>query len=212
MGARTMKAHFGRRAILAMTAVVAGALALPVEGISAPKGELVYLGMHGAKIHAARLDTKTGTLALIGPVAENKRPTWGLRHPKLPVIYFNEEAGNDGKGEGGVMAFRVDVKTGALTKISDVRAGGGGTTHLWLDQPSMTLFAVNYGGGSMATIPVNADGSLGEVTSLTRFEGSGPINDKAARIRTAFRSILRASGCWSLIWGLTASGCCHLIA
>lgn len=171
---------FGRRAVLAGAVMAAGAAALPTIAFATGRHELVYIGMHGGKIHAARFNAGTGDIVMIGPVADNKRPTWGLRHPTLPVIYFNEEAGNDATAPGGVQAFRVDRKTGALARISDVRAGGGGTTHLWLDRPSRTLFAVNYGGGTMATIPVNADGSLGEVTSLTRFEGAGPNKRQAS--------------------------------
>ncbi len=163
-----------RRGFVIGTVLAGGVAALPTAAFAAGRHELVYVGMHGGQIHAARFNAATGAINLIGPVADNKRPTWGLRHPTLPVIYFNEEAGNDGKGQGGVQAFRVDAATGALTKITDVRAGGGGTTHLWIDSPSQTLFAVNYGGGTMATIPVKADGSLGEVTSLTQFQGAGP--------------------------------------
>jgi 6-phosphogluconolactonase len=169
-----MKILVGRRDFLMGALLVGGVMALPTAGFAAGRDELVYVGMHGGQIHAARFNAATGDIRMIGPVADNRRPTWGLRHPTLPVIYFNEEAGNDGTGQGGVQAFRVDPITGALAKTSDVRAGGGGTTHLWLDGPSQTLFAVNYGGGTMATIPVNVDGSLGEVTSLTRFEGAGP--------------------------------------
>lgn len=136
--------------------------------------ELVYIGMHGDKITAAHFDPVHGTLTLIGPVADNARPTWGVRLPGQPVIFFNEEAGNGGDAQGGVQAYHVNRKTGTLDKIADQRAGGGGTTQTWYDAPSRTLLAVNYGGGSLATLPVREDGSLGPISSLARFTGSGP--------------------------------------
>lgn len=168
-------ASLDRRTMMASGAWLwAALLAGPAPARAAGEGELVYIGMHGDKIHAARFDPANGDLTMIGPVAGNPRPTWAIRHPALPIVYFNEEAGNDGASQGGIQALKVDRKTGAVTSISEVRAGGGGTTHLWLDGPSMTLLAVNYGGGSLATIPVHPDGTLGEVTSLTQFAGSGP--------------------------------------
>ena len=160
----------------------AGAAQTPLRAQAAPavRGELVYIGMHGGKIHAARFDPRSGDLTALGPVADNLRPTWGVVHPTLPVIYFNEESGNDGKSQGGVQALRIDRQSGSVTKISDVRAGGGGTTNLWFDRASNTILAVNYGGGSLVTMPVNADGTLGAIISQVQFTGSGPLRRQSS--------------------------------
>ena len=142
--------------------------------------EIFYIGMRGPQIHAARFDPVDGDMTLIGPVADNPRPTWAVRHPRKPIIYFNEETGGDGKSDGGVYALQIDKTNGALTKISDVRAGGAGTTHLWFDRPSMTILAANYGSGSVAAIPVHADGTLGPPVSVVKFSGSGPHRRQAS--------------------------------
>ncbi|MBB3954440.1 lactonase family protein [Novosphingobium sediminicola] len=186
--------NFTRRALLGASLCLALASGVQAQK---PAGQLVYIGMHGDKITAARFDPAKGTLESIGPVAGNARPTWGLRMPGQPVIFFNEEAGNGGDAQGGVQAYRVNTATGALDKISDVRAGGGGTTHLWYDAPSRTMLAANYGGGSLATIPVGADGTLGAVASLTKFIGSGPHKRQGSP--HAHGVSVDPSGKWALV-------------
>lgn len=172
--------QIGRRAILAaMLGLAASALAGAAPP-PMPRGELVYIGMHGGKIHAARFDPRSGALTALGPVADNTRPTWAVMHPRLPILYFNEESSNDGKGPGGVQALRIERRSGALTKMSDVRAGGAGTTHLWFDRPSSTLLAVNFSGGQIVTMPVGRDGALGPVAAQVQLTGSGPHRRQAS--------------------------------
>lgn len=136
--------------------------------------DIVYLGQHGKDLTAARFDRKTGALTLIGTAAELGRPTWTVMHPRLPVLYVANELGNDGTTNGMILAYRVDAKTGKLTLLSEVDAGGGGTTYLSVDARSNTIAAANYGGGSVATFGLNKDGSIGPLASLVVEKGSGP--------------------------------------
>jgi len=166
-----------RRTLIA--AAVAATVPAPV--LAGPlRSDLIYIGMQGDTVHAARFDPHSGELTAIGPVAEGLRPTWAVRHPRLPVVWFTDEAGNDGASQGGVVAFRVDPASGALTRLGDVRAGGGGTTHLAFDRRSSTLITANYGGASSASIPVGADGVPGAPTSILHMTGSGPHRRQAA--------------------------------
>ena len=157
--------------------VAAGGLAfgLAVFASSASAQPIsLYVGMHGSDIRKAHFDPADGSLVIDGVAAQVPRPTWTLAHPRLPILYSVNEVGNDGGANGSVLAFRIDRKTGDLKLISQVDAGGGGTTYLTLDKRSMTLFAANYGGGSVAAIPVLEDGSLGPRASLVIDHGSGP--------------------------------------
>ena len=191
-------AHGFKRRWVFAAPIVIGSLNMPAFLNAAPKNELIYIGMHGEQIHAAQFDPTTGDITMVGPVANNLRPTWAIRHPKLPIIYFNEDAGNN--ASGGVQAFSVNRKTGALSKISDVRTCGAGTTHLWLDRPSMTLFAANYGGGSLSALPVRRDGTLGEAMSVTQFSGSGPHKRQSSA--HAHGVSVDPSGQWVLVTDL----------
>lgn len=149
-------------------------VALAMAASPALADDIVYLGQHGAQVNAARFDRHTGELALIGPVADPGRPTWTVMHPRLPVLYVANELGNDGKANGMILAYRVDRKTGKLTLLSQVDAGGGGTTWLTVDGASNTIAAANYGGGSVSTFGLNKDGSIGPLASLVVERGSGP--------------------------------------
>lgn len=139
--------------------------------------ELVYVGMHERQIQALRFDPASGKLTALGPVWQGLRSTWAVAHPQLPVLYAVDD---DNTRDGSVTAFAVDRATGTLTRINEVASGGNGTTYLSLDQPSMTLLAANYGGGSSSSIAVNRDGSLGALVSTIKATGSGPTRRQAS--------------------------------
>jgi len=143
------------------------------------KGDLFFIGSRATQLSAARIDPATGDLSLIGTVAEAGRPSWSVRHPSLPMLYVTNEVGEAGT-PGTVLAYRIDPATGALTRAGEVSAGGAGTTHLWFDARSNALVAANYTGGSVASIAVNKDGSLGERVSLIQHGGSGPHRRQAS--------------------------------
>jgi 6-phosphogluconolactonase len=153
----------------ASTLVLLGGCANLATGCG--KNELVYVGTDTTQLRALRLDACAGRLSMIGPVADVAKPRWTVAHPKLPILY----AAVDGSGkEGSVVAYAVDRDSGALTKMGEVPAGGGGTTHLSLDAPSSTLLASNFMGGSVTSIALNEDGSLGARVSTIQATGSGP--------------------------------------
>ncbi|MBM7800299.1 6-phosphogluconolactonase (cycloisomerase 2 family) [Microlunatus panaciterrae] len=95
-------------------------------------------------------------------------PTYLVRHPSQPWLYAVSE-GNPGQ----VSSLRID-ETGALSLLSTVGSGDDGGCHLCLDPTGRFVVVAHYTSGSVATLAVGADGSLGEVSDLMRFTGSGP--------------------------------------
>lgn len=172
-----------RRSALAGLAAGVLAACAPGRGVMpiAPSRRemLVYIGMHGSQIRAARFNPATGALTAIGPVADQSAPTWAVRHPTLDILYYVREDGNDGSQSGAVLAYRIDRATGGLRLLNETIAQGGGTTHLHLDAPSMTIVASNFGGGTVSAIPILADGRLGAVSSVLVERGSGPHRRQA---------------------------------
>ncbi len=164
-----------RRAVLGFAA--AFGLASPLAAQAKSAGELIYIGMNGTKIRAARFDAKSGDLTAIGPVADNIRPTWAVRHPSLPILYFNEDHGNSGSSV--IQVLRIDPQSGALTKVNEM-VSGGGSTQMVLDWPSRTLLVANYGDGTLVALPILPDGSLGAIVSKAAFTGSGPHRRQAS--------------------------------
>ena len=142
------------------------------------RSEFVYIGTHGMGpgqgLFAARLDMKTGHLTSLGLAAEIVRPTWLAVNPALPVLYAVSETGNDGKSEAGVYSLTIDPATGKLSPLNNVGSGGGGATHLALDDQLKTLFVANFGTGQVSALPLQPDGSLGAVESVQQDQGTGP--------------------------------------
>ncbi|MBC2665980.1 lactonase family protein [Novosphingobium flavum] len=198
-----LTASLARRALVASAASLIGLAAitgLPARAAApapAQRGELFYVGMQGDELRGVRLDPASGALSAVGTVDKVNRPFWMVRHPTLPILYTGAD-----NGSGVVIAYRIDRATGALTRIGQAETGGGGTTNLWLDPVSRTLLAANYGGGSVASIRVKADGSLGERLSLVKNTGSGPTPRQASP--HAHGVILAPGGRFALVSDLGA--------
>ncbi|AMO25324.1 6-phosphogluconolactonase [Ramlibacter tataouinensis] len=165
-----------------MAMVLAG-LALVLGGARAAtaadcgQADIAYLGTDGSRIRALRFDACAGRLGAVTPAAEVDKPRWIVPHARLPLVY----AAIDGSGkEGRVIAYAFDRASAALTRVNEVTAGGGGTTHLWLDTASMTLLAANFASGSVSSIAVNQNGSLGARLATLQATGSGPHRRQAS--------------------------------
>lgn len=139
--------------------------------------DLVYVGSQGQQLRALRFDAASGKLEVIGTVAEGLRPTWTVAHPQLPVLYAVDDQPSQ---DGALVAFAIDRASGALSRLNTTSSGGAGVTYLWLDAPSATLLAANFGGGSASSIAVQKDGSLGALVSTIKASGSGPHRRQTA--------------------------------
>lgn len=185
--------------LLALSAGVHSAACSAATVPESMQAELVYVGTQKSQIDALRLDSVTGKLTVIGPVAEGPKSTWVSVNPHLPVLYAVDD---DNAHEGSITAYAVDRGTGALTKVNAVETGGNGSTYLGLDIPSMTLFSANYASGSVSSIPVNADGSLGALVSTIKETGSGPNRRQASA--HAHSAAVDPSGQYALVPDLGA--------
>jgi 6-phosphogluconolactonase len=76
-----------------------------------------------------------------------------------------------GKKSGGVSAFAIDASTGNLTLLNQQSSGGTGPCHLVVDKAGKNVLVANYGGGSVAVLPIQADGRLSEATCFIQHTG-----------------------------------------
>jgi 6-phosphogluconolactonase len=103
-------------------------------------------------------------------------PTFLAVHPNGRSLYAVGEIGNfGGKKSGSVAAFSIDSATGKLTLLNAQPSGGAGPCHVFVDATGKCVLAANYGGGSVTSIPVKEDGSLGEPGSFIQHTG-GSVN------------------------------------
>ena len=119
-------------------------------------------------IYRGRLNTDTGDLAPVLPVGRATNPTYLTMSPNGKFLYAAMEG--DG-GRVGAFAVRED---GSLTALNSQPSGGDGACHVSTDSQGRHVFVANYGGGTIACLPVRPDGSLGEASAVFPFHGSGP--------------------------------------
>jgi 6-phosphogluconolactonase len=156
------------------------ALAAPVraEDPSARGGKMrVYVGTYtGAKskgIYLLELDLATGALSAPVLAAQTANPSFLAIHPSRRFLYAVGELDNfKGKKGGAVTAFAIDEKTGKLTQLNQQSSKGGGPCHLVVDAKGKNVLVANYGGGSVAVLPIDADGKLREASSFIQHMGS----------------------------------------
>ncbi len=147
------------------------------QGASPETRMLVYIGTYtGAKskgIYVSRLDTASGRLSPPELAAETKSPSFLAVHPNGSVLYSVSETSEIGVNHAGtVSAFGIDQKTGRLTLISQQTSGGAGPCHLALDRTGKCVLLANYGSGSIAALPIQADGKLSAPSAVIQHAGS----------------------------------------
>ncbi len=149
----------------------------PMPSRTSDSQHLMYVGTYtretSAGIYAYRFDSESGTAEQIGLVAEMREPSFLALHPTGEFLYAVSETDDfDEDGSGSVVSFRVSANSGTLTKLNEVSSRGGWPCHLNVDASGSMVIVANYKGGSVASFPINEDGSLGEASSFFQHEGS----------------------------------------
>jgi 6-phosphogluconolactonase len=182
------------RAILITTAAVAAMAALDAAPPAATGQYLAYVGPYTHRpstskgIYAYKYDAKTGKFTSIGLAVETPDPSFVVVHPNHKFLYAVNET-----GQGTVSAFAIDASTGMLKALNQTSSKGSGPCHLVVDPSGKWLFAANYNNGSVAAIPVNADGSLGDAASFVQHSGSS-VNRQRQSGPHAHEAVLSPDG------------------
>jgi len=161
----------------AVAVLLAAAVGPAVPGPAADPAptHLVYLGTYiGPKsrgIYVSRFDAVSGRLSPPELAAETEGPSFLALHPTRPLLYAVNEVGEfEGKPAGSVTAFAIDA-SGALRALNRVSSEGAHPCHLVVDRTGRHVLVANYTGGSLASLPVREDGSLGPAAAVARHRG-----------------------------------------
>lgn len=155
----------------------AALVGLALAGSVSAEQFLLYVGTYtGAKsegIYAYRFDSGSGEVTELGLAAKATNPTFLAVHPNGRFVYACNETDKWGAQPGGyVTAFKVEPATGRLTELNQQSSVGGGPCHLNVDGSGQNVLVANYGGGSVASLPLNSDGSLRPRTAYVQHVGS----------------------------------------
>jgi len=132
-----------------------------------------YTGMKSRGIYVSKFDSATGKLTAPELAAEARNPSFLALHPDGKFLYSCAEIGeSQGKPGGLVEAFAIDAASGRLTALNRQNSAGTAPCHLSVDATGRCLFTANYGSGTIASFPIQADGSLGEMASAIQHRGT----------------------------------------
>jgi 6-phosphogluconolactonase len=153
---------------------------------SSPREYLVYVGTYtGAEskgIYAYRFNTATGETTPLGLAAESRSPSFLAVHPNGRFLYAVSETGDFDEGKSGAVgAYAIDRATGKLTLLNQVSSRGGGPCYVSVDKTGRNALTANYGGGSVAVLPIEKDGRLREASAFVQHTGSSVVRERQER-------------------------------
>jgi 6-phosphogluconolactonase len=143
-------------------------------------GDLLYVGTYTESgqsegIHIVRMDRRSGELRQVGSADAGPNPSFLAIHSNGRVLYaVNELEEYDGLATGAVSAFAIARNTGALTRLNDQASGGGAPCYLSVDRSARAVLVANYVGGSIALLPIQANGAVAPAAHVVRHTGKGP--------------------------------------
>jgi 6-phosphogluconolactonase len=172
------------------------AILLTLAPLAAAAEYIVYVGTYtntgkSEGIYAYRFDSNTGKLTDIGLAGKAPNPSFVNISPNNKYLYaVSEVSGPKGQPTGAVLAFSIDPKTAKLTPLNQVPSRGNGPCYVSIDKTGKAALVANYNSGSVALMPVKADGSLGEASAFDQREGKGgdPRRQSAPHAHSIFAS------------------------
>lgn len=162
-----------RRTFMETTSAAAVGLTLP----TAQRELLLYVGTYtrdkSEGIYIYRMNPANGELKKLS-AAKAVNPSFLAIDQRHRFLYAVGEVNEfNGKPGGVVTAFAIDQRTGALRQLNQQSSVGGGPCYVTVDPAGKFALVANYGGGSVAVLPIKRDGSLGEAADFVQHTGAG---------------------------------------
>lgn len=188
-----------RRSFLKSTALISGATAVaagasPALSAEGEKPLIAYVGTfsaplkdmlptqvdlppgNGEGIHIFQVDRRTGAMSPMGVYELGTSPSCLVLNGAGTRLYSSNETDRVGDSkEGTVSAFAINPADGHLEMLNTIPSGGRGPTYVSIHPTGRFLLVANYFGGSVAVLPIQADGRLGAPTDIKTDSGDlGP--------------------------------------
>jgi len=131
----------------------------------AARAVYAYVGTYtpnGGGIYLFLIDQASAALKQLQVVDDIRNPTWLAVNPAQTRLYAVSEIDNyDGLHNGAVVSYAIDAATLQLTRLGAVSSAGSLPAYLSVHPSGKFVFVANYGGGSVAVLPVAPGGALG---------------------------------------------------
>lgn len=164
--------------------------AMSVQAAPAQTHELLvgsYTADASEGIYRVQFDSRTGHFA--GPAvlaAKTQNPSWlTVSSDRKRLFVVNENGPGQQDTVGRVSSYRIDPGSRQLHLINQVQSLGNEPTHSSLAADGRFLFVANYSvledpGGSLAILPVDAEGRLAAPVQLSAHPASGVNPERQA--------------------------------
>lgn len=137
-----------------------------------------FAGGEKGAITAFRFSLEDGSLTQLERTGGIENPFFIAVSPDQRFLYTVHTEAFGGKDDEEVAAYAIDRTSGKLTLLNRQSAEGTATCYLELDVTGKTLLLANYASGSVAALPIQEDGSLGEAASFIQHEGGSKVDPK----------------------------------
>ncbi|MFJ2689324.1 lactonase family protein [Pseudomonas sp. NPDC087336] len=181
--------------------LIAGSIgAMGVQVASADNYQLLvgsYTSGQSQGIYRLNFDSASGQIdARPLQVIKSENPSWlTLSRDQQRLFVVNENGPGHSDPVGRVSSYAIDPKTHELTLINQVQSLGNEPTHSSLSLEASHLFVSNYSvaedpGGSLAVLPVAADGTLKPVVQMSSHPASrvNPERQMSAHVHATIPS------------------------
>lgn len=179
---RIQRAGFSRRRILTGASVLAAA-SVSAKAATATGRVLAYVGAYtdrGKGIHIYDVG-QDGSLSPVDILTGLPSPSSLVFSADKKFIYAVNEISNftGANTTGSVTSISV-AADGSLKILNVMSSGGAGPAHLSIDASGKWVLVANYGGGSVAVLPINTDGTVGAASDVQMLP-QGPYGPQPAQ-------------------------------
>lgn len=156
-----------------------------------------YTAGQSQGIYRLGFDSASGQLAAKPlQVIKSENPSWlTLSRDQRRLFVVNENGPGQADPVGRVSSYAIDPKTHQLSLINQVQSLGNEPTHSSLSADASHLFVSNYSvsedpGGTLAVLPVGADGALKPVVQMSSHPSSrvNPERQMSAHVHSTVSS------------------------
>ena len=131
-------------------------------------------------IEAFSLERSTGRLNRIHRTTGVEHPFFFVISPDQKFLYSIHAKSFGGSEPEEVAAYAIEGRTGGLKLLNRQSTHGTASCYVEIDSTGKTVLVANYSTGSVASFPVQSDGSLGAAVSIIQHVGASidPVRQK----------------------------------
>lgn len=167
-----MNFHFVRTLFL----ILAGAMLSHIMPTANADEPLIFISSFAAgekgSIQAFGVDSKSGSLKPLQQTTGVENPFFLAVSRDQKFLYSIHAKNFGGKDNEQVAAYQIEGRGGQLKLLNRQSALGTAACYLDVDATGKSVLVANYSSGSVASLPVQSDGSLGESASFVQHVGS----------------------------------------